>query len=581
MKGPVRNPSTYQFNAAGKTLTFLAPIPTFQGQILGVFNITRQTWIYLPQKVGANGVSYTGTWSSPTLALAFDTTAHSNTDSLQVFYDDGLTAQAVAPDVEVGGGAITAKTQRFTLATDDSIATALGSDGTSPPTLPGSSTGIRGWLRYLASLLPANPATANNQQAANELLTESNSYLPFVVDYTGSTQARLGTTGTGAPTLPSGASGLAGLVQVFYQALLDRLPSALSGGRLLVAPSLPADAATATNQGATNTALASLLAKISAFGAAGTPSSDVLTVQGNASGTPLPVITNAGTNTSTAGLALEAGGNLATLVNRTPALIGNRTPVLWLPGAPIETSFTQSGAIALNTILLTLDCSNSAALSIETSSAGTGGAIVVEWSNSGVFYGPPTLLHQNVGTNTTTIATAGIVTAPKMGRFARLRQSVASTGGTTTLYVSQLPDCPALTTTSQLSASVAVAGAFTKQYSVAASVAGAATAFKVIAAAGTNATSIKPGAGRAIGFNVFNASAATAWLKFHNTNGTPTPGSGVIAPFGVAAGAPREWLIEGGWAHNVGIGITITAGPADSDTTPVAANAIVGVVYHL
>lgn len=35
------------------------------------------------------------------------------------------------------------------------IRTDLGTDGTSPPTLPGGSTGVRGWLRYLASLLPS------------------------------------------------------------------------------------------------------------------------------------------------------------------------------------------------------------------------------------------------------------------------------------------------------------------------------------------------------------------------------------------------------------------------------------------
>lgn len=43
-------------------------------------------------------------------------------------------------------------------ATDTTVAgvtTALGTDGTSPPTLPGSSSGVRGWLRYIASLLSA------------------------------------------------------------------------------------------------------------------------------------------------------------------------------------------------------------------------------------------------------------------------------------------------------------------------------------------------------------------------------------------------------------------------------------------
>ena len=34
------------------------------------------------------------------------------------------------------------------------IKNGVGTDGTSPPTLPGGATGVRGWLRYLSSLLP-------------------------------------------------------------------------------------------------------------------------------------------------------------------------------------------------------------------------------------------------------------------------------------------------------------------------------------------------------------------------------------------------------------------------------------------
>jgi hypothetical protein len=47
--------------------------------------------------------------------------------------------------------------QAAALAQDSTVAgitTALGTDGTSPPTLPGSSSGVRGWLRYIASLFP-------------------------------------------------------------------------------------------------------------------------------------------------------------------------------------------------------------------------------------------------------------------------------------------------------------------------------------------------------------------------------------------------------------------------------------------
>lgn len=58
--------------------------------------------------------------------------------------------------VAAGAGATSAATQRVVVASDDvlvtALATSLGTDGSSPPALPGSATGVRGWLRYLTSL---------------------------------------------------------------------------------------------------------------------------------------------------------------------------------------------------------------------------------------------------------------------------------------------------------------------------------------------------------------------------------------------------------------------------------------------
>lgn len=47
------------------------------------------------------------------------------------------------------------------------------------------------------------------------------------------------------------------------------------------------------------------------LGPAGTPSTNVQSVQGVSGGTPMPVTANAGTNLNTSALALESGGNLA------------------------------------------------------------------------------------------------------------------------------------------------------------------------------------------------------------------------------------------------------------------------------
>ena len=60
---------------------------------------------------------------------------------------DGSASDAVSGTGTAGAGVI-----RTVTATDDPGVAALGTSGTSPPTFPGSATGVMGWLRYLASL---------------------------------------------------------------------------------------------------------------------------------------------------------------------------------------------------------------------------------------------------------------------------------------------------------------------------------------------------------------------------------------------------------------------------------------------
>ena len=126
MKAPVRDPSSFVFDASAKTVTFSEPVPNSQASILGILNVTNNAWLYLPVKTG-----YGGTWASPVLTLAASTSGHANTDSLQIFYDDGVSS-------DLG----------------------IGTDGSSAPTLPGGSSGVRGWLRQLWSGLGSQGDTA-------------------------------------------------------------------------------------------------------------------------------------------------------------------------------------------------------------------------------------------------------------------------------------------------------------------------------------------------------------------------------------------------------------------------------------
>ncbi|SFM82714.1 spike base protein, RCAP_Rcc01079 family [Methylobacterium pseudosasicola] len=92
--------------------------------------------------------------------LVYDTAANSVVAS----YWHNLTTGA-ALSTAPAAGAIVAQLRNLavgaakdaTLVTIDADLNAgLGTDGTSPPSLPGGATGVRGWLRYLASLFPAS-----------------------------------------------------------------------------------------------------------------------------------------------------------------------------------------------------------------------------------------------------------------------------------------------------------------------------------------------------------------------------------------------------------------------------------------
>lgn len=94
----------------------------------------------------------------------------------------------------------------------------------------------------------------------------------------------------------------------------------------------------------------------------------------------------------------------------------------------------------------------------------------------------------------------------------------------------------------------------------------------LITAATTNATNIKASAGKLRSVHVFNNAATPIYVKFHNTAGTPTAGSGVVLTVGVQASLLREFIPPGPIAFATGIGMTVVLGMADNDSTAVALN---------
>jgi hypothetical protein len=104
--------------------------------------------------------------------------------------------------------------------------------------------------------------------------------------------------------------------------------------------------------------------------------------------------------------------------------------------------------------------------------------------------------------------------------------------------------------------------------------------YHVVAAASDNAANIKASAGAIRAISIFNNAATPRYVKFHNTAGTPTAGSGVVATFGVQAGTQRDFVIPGGIRFATGIGVSIVTGIADNNTTAVSASDVVLDVFY-
>jgi hypothetical protein len=248
---------------------------------------------------------------------------------------------------------------------------------------------------------------------------------------------------------------------------------------------------------------ASTAAKQPALGTAGTPSTDVISVQGVASGTVLPI-----SGTVTANLA--AGTNN----------IGD-VDVLSLPALPAGTN--NIGDVDV--------------LSLPALPAGT----------------------NNIGD-------VDVLTLPALPAGNNNIGDVdAIQSGTWTVQPGNTPNStPWLVTDTP-----ATSGGLSK--------------FHLVAAASTNATNVKASAGQVFCITAFNLNAAARYLKFHNTSGTPTAGSGVTDTFmipGNTAGAGVVINIDKGIAFGTGIGISIVTGIADSDATAVAASEIVVNIYY-
>lgn len=128
-----------------------------------------------------------------------------------------------------------------------------------------------------------------------------------------------------------------------------------------------------------------------------------------------------------------------------------------------------------------------------------------------------------------------------------------------------------------LAAGTAAVGDVGSQYR--ANATGAASKAHLVSAASTNLTNIKASAGRLLGWCLANTSAAWKYVKIHNVAGAPTAGASVYMTIAIPPNGISTMMLEGGVAMSTGIAYSTVTGAADTDTTAVALNDIVGDIF--
>lgn len=104
---------------------------------------------------------------------------------------------------------------------------------------------------------------------------------------------------------------------------------------------------------------------------------------------------------------------------------------------------------------------------------------------------------------------------------------------------------------------------------------------RVVAGASTNATVAKASAGHLYGFDIYNASGATSFVKFVNTASSPTAGSETVAyTVAIPTVAQVRLMFPQGIAFATGIAYFTVTGFADSNSTAVAANDLIIQVFY-
>lgn len=93
-----------------------------------------------------------------------------------------------------------------------------------------------------------------------------------------------------------------------------------------------------------------------------------------------------------------------------------------------------------------------------------------------------------------------------------------------------------------------------------------------VCAGSTNVANVKASAGQIYAVRIYDNVNYPLYLRLYNTAGTPTAGTSVIETFSVQAGVSAYYPVFAGEPYATGIGMSITKGITDADTTATLAS---------
>lgn len=253
--------------------------------------------------------------------------------------------------------------------------------------------------------------------------------------------------------------------------------------------------------------------------------------------------------------------------------VSSANPMPMAPAPLTRTSYSQSGAITIGTILATIDCRQFKSVTWHCTSMGTSGVVTPEWSSDNASDWRTATFFTPAGASATTFNAAGQWGTNVAQRYLRFRLSTGASGGTTTINIDGcVVRQQTWLATQPVSGTVTATVATTTN--IPATGQGASTYSRVILGATTNATSVKGSAGVINAITLCNDSATKFYFKLYNKATAPAPATDTpVLTVPVPANSNVD-VACGPWGRRLATGIAyvVVRGFGDTDTTATVAN---------